>query len=641
MNVAPDPDIAIVAAAKTAAESASYANMTQATAPNENTIKTALKSTAETAVSNGSVAVTINQISYTPPIAGTSTNPGGTNGSYTFTITVSKGSQSETTVQKTITITATPYTGGTGGGGGNGGGSGSGSNTPAPSTKPTEPVTGNTENKATVDGKGNANVSLTDKNITDAIADAKAEATKKGVNAGDITAVIHVTTGGRDANTVTVNLPKTTQEQVIDNKIASVQLVIDRPDLTIGIDLAAVMEINRQAKADVQLSATRIDNAKLSGDAKSAIGNRPAYDLKALYGSGKSVTDFGKGSVSVEIPYTLKKGEIAGNVYAVYVDAKGKVIYLTDSSYDARRGTVVFSTSHFSTYGIAYKASFNFTDIDGHWAKDDILFVANRGLMTGTSSTTFSPNGSMTRGMFVTALGRLADADVSGYTKSSFTDVKANAYYMGYIEWGVKNNILVGIDGDKFDPDGLVTREQMAVIMDRYATAIGFKLPEVHAQNTFADNAKIGAWAASSVKRIQMAGIIQGKKNNLYDPQGTATRAEVSAVLRRFVELAIFNDTAQGWSMNDSGQWMYYENGKPIIGKKDIGGTTYTFDQYGVTADVPKDRTYSTYTVQRGDSFWTIARKFNCTMAELERLNNKGRFSLIHPGDVLRVPEQK
>lgn len=85
---------------------------------------------------------------------------------------------------------------------------------------------------------------------------------------------------------------------------------------------------------------------------------------------------------------------------------------------------------------------------------------------------------------------------------------------------------------------------------------------------------------------------------------------------------------------------MYYENGKPIIGKKDIGGTTYTFDQYSVTTDVPKSRTYATYTVQRGDNFWAIARKFNCTMAELERLNNKSRFSLIHPGDVLRVPEK-
>ena len=546
VNVAPDPDIAIVAAAKTAAQNASYADMTQAAATDEAAIQAALKSTAETAINNSNITVTINKVSYIVPIAGTSANPNGTNGSYTFTITVSKGSQSETTEQKTIIITATAYTGGSSGNGNNGSGSGNGSNTPTPSTKPTEPVTGSTENKATVDNKGNASVNLTDKNIPDAIADAKAGAVKKGVNAGDITAVIHVTTGGKDANTITVNLPKTTQEQVIGNKISSVQLVIDRPDLTIGIDLAAVTEINRQANADVQLSATRMDNTKLSGDAKAAIGNRPTYDLKALYGSGKSVTDFGKGSVSVEIPYTLQKGEIAGNVYAVYVDAKGKVTYLTDSSYDAKRGTVVFSTSHFSTYGIAYKANFNFTDLGGHWAKDDILFVANRGLMTGTSVTTFSPNGSMTRGMFVTALGRLANADTSAYKQSSFIDVKADAYYMGYIEWGVKNNILVGIGGGKFGPDGLVTREQMAVIMDRYATAIGFKLPEVHTQNVFADNAKIGAWAAPSVKRIQMAGIIQGKNNNFYDPQGTATRAEVSAVLRRFVELAIFSDTAQG-----------------------------------------------------------------------------------------------
>ncbi len=639
VNVAPDPDIAIVAAAKTAVQGASCADMTQTAATDENAIETALKNTAATAVNNGGVTIAINKISYTAPIAGTSANPGGTNGSYSFTVTVSKGSQSETTGPKSITITATPYAGGTGGNGNTGGSNGGGSTT-TPSTKPTEPVTGSTENEATVDNKGNASVSLTDKNITDAIEDAKAEAAKKGVNAGDITAVIHVTTGGKNADTVTVNLPKTTQEQVIGKNISSVQLVIDRPDLTIGIDLAAVTEINRQAKADVQLSATRMDNSKLSGDAKAAIGNRPAYDLKALYGSGKFVTDFGKGSVSVEIPYTLQKGELAGNVCAVYVDAKGKVAYLADSSYDVKRGTVVFSTNHFSTYGVACKASFSFTDIDGHWAKDNILFVANRGLMTGTSATTFSPQGSMTRGMFVTALGRLANADISAYKQSSFTDVKADAYYMGYIEWGVKNNILVGIGGGRFKPDGLVTREQMAVIMDRYATAIGFKLPEVHTQNVFADNSKIGSWAAPSVKRIQTAGIIQGKSKNLYDPQGTATRAEVSAVLRGFVELAIFSDTAQGWTMNDSGNWMYYENGKTVIGKNDIDGSTYTFDQYGVTSDVPKNLRYTTYTVQKGDSFWSIARKLDCTMSELERLNNKSRFSIIYPGDVLRVPEK-
>lgn len=427
-----------------------------------------------------------------------------------------------------------------------GGNSGGGGSANLPTTKPTVSVTGSTENKATVDDKGNVRVTLTDKNIDDAIANAKAEAVKKGINPGDITAIIHVTTDGKNANTATVNLPKTTQEQVISNKIAKVQLVIDRPDLSIGFDLTAITEINRQAKADVQLSATPVDNTKLSGNAKTAIGNRPAYDLKATYGIGKSVTDFGNGNINVEIPYTLQEGEIEENVHAVYVDTKGDVTYLADSRYDTQRERVMFSTRHLSIYGVAYKANCKFTDIEGHWAKDDILFVADGGLMTGTSATTFSPNGSMTRGMFVTALGHLANADTSTYKQSSFTDVKADAYYMGYIEWGVKNNILVGVGGGKFDPDGFVTREQMAVIMDKYASAMRFKLPEVYTQIIFADNAKIGAWAASSTKRFQMSGIIQGKSNNFYDPQGTATRAEASAVLHRFVKQADFTDNAQG-----------------------------------------------------------------------------------------------
>lgn len=477
-------DVQLLAAAKTAAQNKGYGNMTQAAAPDGEVIKASLKQIAETAVNNSGITVTINKVSYIPPIAGTSTNHMGTDGSYTFTITVSKSGQSQTTELKTFIITATPYSGGIGDGSGNGGGSGNGSDTPAQSAKPTESVSGSTENKATVDNEGNANISLIDKNITDAIADAKAVAAKKNVNASDITAIIHVTTGGKDPDKVIVNLPKTTQEQVIDNKIASVQLVIDHPDLTIGINLAAIAEINRQAKADVQLSAVRIDNSKLSGNAKAAIGNRPAYDFNAVNGRGESVADFGNGRVSVEIPYTLQKGEAEGNICAVYVDANDKITYLTDSSYDAKRGTVVFSTSHFSTYGIACKGDASFTDINEHWAKDDILFAVNRGILTGTSSTTFSPNASMTRERFITALGRLANADISAYKKSSFSDVKTDACYMGYIEWGVKNNILDGIGGGKFDPDGLVTREQIAVMLDRYATAMGFKLPEVHTQNT-------------------------------------------------------------------------------------------------------------------------------------------------------------
>ena len=115
INEAADPDIAIIAAAKTAAQNVSYADMTQAAVTDEASIKAALKSAAETAIDNSDITVTINQISYTSPIAGTSANPSGTNGSYTFTVTVSKGGQNDTTTNNTIIITANPYTGGTGG----------------------------------------------------------------------------------------------------------------------------------------------------------------------------------------------------------------------------------------------------------------------------------------------------------------------------------------------------------------------------------------------------------------------------------------------------------------------------------------------------------------------------------------------
>ena len=111
VTAAPDPDIAVVEAAKLAALNAIYSNMTQAVATNETVIIDALKATAEAAVNNGTVTVTINKVSYTAPIAGTSADPVGTDGSYVFTITVSKGLQSQTTTQKTIAITATAYTG--------------------------------------------------------------------------------------------------------------------------------------------------------------------------------------------------------------------------------------------------------------------------------------------------------------------------------------------------------------------------------------------------------------------------------------------------------------------------------------------------------------------------------------------------
>ncbi len=416
--------------------------------------------------------------------------------------------------------------------------------TPPAADKPNDPTQGEIKVPGTADGKGNITVNITNKTVTDAFDKALEDAKKNGNEKNGITVVLRVDTGRKTGSNVTVNLPKTVQDTIIAKKIVNTIVVMDNPDIRIGMDLPTVQEINKQAKSDVNITATRKDRDKLTGDGKKAIGSRPVFDLKVNYGNGKEVSSFRAGSVSVTIPYTLRANEKAGNVQAVYVDGNGKVHWLVNSVYDSMEKVLRFSTNHFSIYGVGYKEDAPaFTDIASHWAKEDIEFVISNGLFSGTSATTFSPNTAMTRGMFVTVLGRLADADVSNYNKSSFSDVNTDAYYMGYIEWASKNSIVKGTGNGKFAPDQSITREQMVVIMQNYAKVDGFTMPKVHGENTFADSSRISVYAKDAVKQMQMAGVISGKSCNLFDPQGTATRAEVAAVLRRFTELVRSSDT--------------------------------------------------------------------------------------------------
>ena len=126
--------------------------------------------------------------------------------------------------------------------------------------------------------------------------------------------------------------------------------------------------------------------------------------------------------------------------------------------------------------------------------------------------------------------------------------------------------IVEGITATTFAPDTNINREQMAVIMANYAKKLGCDLPKTLQAVTFADNAQISSWAKDAVRAMQQAGILAVKNGNKFDPKGTATRAEVATVLRRFVEIVIDPQTANGWQQNDSGQWSYYRNGKPVKG---------------------------------------------------------------------------
>lgn len=145
----------------------------------------------------------------------------------------------------------------------------------------------------------------------------------------------------------------------------------------------------------------------------------------------------------------------------------------------------------------------------------------------------------MTRGMFVTALGRLAGVNPDEYQASSFADVTAYAYYGAYAEWAAQKNIVSSTEDRLFRPDASVTREQMAVMMTNYAGQMGYSIPTPLAAATFADDSLISTWAAEGVAAMQRAGIMSGRDGNRFDPQAAATRGEGAAALHRFVEILI------------------------------------------------------------------------------------------------------
>ena len=179
-----------------------------------------------------------------------------------------------------------------------------------------------------------------------------------------------------------------------------------------------------------------------------------------------------------------------------------------------------------------------FTDVfEKDWFYDDAMFVYKNGLMLGTSKTLLSPHGTVTRGMMATILWRM-EGSLAPKGENSFTDVEAGRWYADAITWTAENGIFAGYSKDKFGPDDPITREQLTAIFYRYADYKGYKLTVTGNLDKFEDADKITDYAKMVMQWAVGNGLIKGKTENLLDPQGTATRAEIAAMLHRFVEKA-------------------------------------------------------------------------------------------------------
>lgn len=165
------------------------------------------------------------------------------------------------------------------------------------------------------------------------------------------------------------------------------------------------------------------------------------------------------------------------------------------------------------------------------WYRDAVAFVYHTGLMRGTGDTAFTPDGDTTRGMVVTILYRYEGAPEAG--RPAFRDVAPGSYYEAPIAWAAASGVVQGVSSTQFAPDQAITREQMAVILYRYAQKKGVDVSGRASLSSFADADRISPYAVDAMGWAVHTGLINGVDSRTLQPGGSATRAQVAAILMR------------------------------------------------------------------------------------------------------------
>lgn len=293
-------------------------------------------------------------------------------------------------------------------------------------------------------------------------------------------------------------------------------------------------------------------------DAVTSIG-RDAFDRCASLRSVRismNATEIGENAffgcpqlTNVTIP--AKVAKIGNRAFGYYEEN----LYDADGSYI---GSELKKVNGFTVYGCSGTAAetyangnafafvpslaarFSDAPAQNNWAYKGIEFVVDNGLFFGTTDTTFSPKGAMTRAMLVTVLWRL-DGTPKPTTTNTFKDVQNGKFYTTAVTWAAENGIVSGIGNNKFNPNGNVTREQMAAFLYRYAQKKGKDTTARADLSIFPDHGRISSYAVEALSWANAAKLISGTANNgvtLLDPKGNATRAQVASILMRFAQYA-------------------------------------------------------------------------------------------------------
>ena len=259
----------------------------------------------------------------------------------------------------------------------------------------------------------------------------------------------------------------------------------------------------------------------------------PSYLIQLPEVKGGTVTaDRAAARQGTEVALTVTPDEGFALASLAVTDFSGNQVDISRNS----DGTYSFvmPASQVTVSAVFAPAQLPFTDVtEANWYYDEVYYVWANGLMQGTSATTFGPNVDTTRAMVVTILWRLEGEPASGYDMD-YSDVAGGAWYAGAVRWATEHGIVNGSEG-QFYPGGIVTREQLAAMLYRYAQYKGYDLTAGGDLSGFADAGAVSGWAETSLAWAVGQGLLQGSDSQV-DPQGSAIRAQTAAILMRFCE---------------------------------------------------------------------------------------------------------
>ena len=286
-----------------------------------------------------------------------------------------------------------------------------------------------------------------------------------------------------------------------------------------------------------QTIAPKTDIATVKVQQRSSGGEpaKPSFPVKiSNSGDGVAKVDKSYASAGNKVTITVTPGRNATVQRITVTDEDGERLKLTEN----RDGTYSFTMpSGTANVYVRFSGSgLPFADVpSGCWYYDDVAYVYDTGLMTGLTATAFGPNLSTTRGMIVTILWRMENEPAAKHG-CPFADVRRGSYYEQAIAWASENGIVTGFDASTFAPDRAITREQLAAILFRFAAYRGMDAVTLRENlSSFQDQAAISAYAVSALNWAVGEGLMQGTGDKL-EPTGSATRAQVAAMLRRFIQ---------------------------------------------------------------------------------------------------------